>query len=134
MLPPFPTQTEEIKLMGKHCTTGIDLRISNERVILLDTQVRLSYFYSASAIQMLGHVLNSLVCQTKSIFALQPVYSPSLLIDMMRPDGSSTIPVLNGDPLSADLAHELMGIQVKTILQLLNLVALLLIHWVVPNN
>ncbi|KAJ1257645.1 hypothetical protein BS78_10G011300 [Paspalum vaginatum] len=78
-LPPFPTQTEEIKLMGKHCTTGIDIRISNERVILLDTQ---------------------------------PVYSPSVLIDMMRPDGSSTVPVLNGDPLSADLAHELMGIQV----------------------
>ncbi|XP_062233767.1 uncharacterized protein LOC133930983 isoform X2 [Phragmites australis] len=79
MLPPFAMQTEEIKLMAKHCTTGIDIRISNERVILLDTQ---------------------------------PVYSPSILIDMMRPDGSSTIPVLNGDPLSADLAHELMGIQV----------------------
>ncbi|CAN6166338.1 unnamed protein product [Urochloa humidicola] len=83
MLPPFPTQTEEIKLMGKHCTTGIDIRISNERVILLD---------------------------------IQPVYSPSVLIDMMRPDGSSTIPVLNGDPLSADLAHELMGIQLGVFL------------------
>jgi len=56
MLPPFPTQTEEVKLMGKHCTTGIDLRISNERVILLDTQVRLSYFYSFSSIQMLKNV------------------------------------------------------------------------------
>ncbi|CAN6283658.1 unnamed protein product [Urochloa humidicola] len=40
MLPPFPTQNEEMKLTGKHCTTSIDLRISNERVILLDTQVR----------------------------------------------------------------------------------------------
>jgi hypothetical protein len=28
--------------------------------------------------------------------------------DMMRPDGSSS--VLSGEPLSADLAHELMGI------------------------
>lgn len=83
MLPPFPTQTDEIKLTGKHCTTGIDIRISNERVILLDTQ---------------------------------PVYSPSVLIDMMRPDGSSTVPVLNGDPLSADLAHELMGIQLGVFL------------------
>jgi len=103
MLPPFPTQTEEVKLMGKHCTTGIDLRISNERVILLDTQ---------------------------------PVYSPSVLIDMLsvRPDASSIIPVLNGDPLSADLAHELMGIQVKTKLQLLNLVVLLLARWAIPNN
>lgn len=44
---------------------------------------------------------------------MQPVYSPSLLVDMMRPDGSSTIPVLNGEPLSADLAHEMMGIQVN---------------------
>ncbi|TVT98460.1 hypothetical protein EJB05_46745, partial [Eragrostis curvula] len=83
MLPPFSTQTEEIKLMAKHCTTGIDIRISNERVILLDTQ---------------------------------PVYSPSVLIDMMRPDGSSTVPVLNGDPLSAELAHELMGIQLGVFL------------------
>ncbi|AQK79991.1 Protein SMG9 [Zea mays] len=83
MLPPFPTQTEETRLMGKHCTTGIDIRISNERVILLDAQ---------------------------------PVYSPSVLIDMMRPDGSSTIPVLNGEPLSADLAHELMGIQIGVFL------------------
>uniref|UniRef100_A0A0E0HK14 gluconokinase n=1 Tax=Oryza nivara TaxID=4536 RepID=A0A0E0HK14_ORYNI len=78
MLPPFATQTEEIKAMAKHCTAGIDIRISNERVILLDTQ---------------------------------PVFSPSVLIDMMKPDGSSAIPILSGDPLSADLAHELMGIQ-----------------------
>ena len=46
---------------------------------------------------------------------LQPVYSPSILIDMMRPDGSSTLPVLSGDPLPADLAHELMGIQVNAL-------------------
>ncbi|CAN6351827.1 unnamed protein product [Urochloa humidicola] len=43
--------------MGKYCTTGIDLRIFNERVILLDTQASQS----------------------------------TVLIDMMRPDGSSTI-------------------------------------------
>ncbi|EEC79873.1 hypothetical protein OsI_21375 [Oryza sativa Indica Group] len=83
MLPPFATQTEEIKAMAKHCTAGIDIRISNERVILLDTQ---------------------------------PVFSPSVLIDMMKPDGSSAIPILSGDPLSADLAHELMGIQLGVFL------------------
>uniref|UniRef100_A0A0E0L709 G domain-containing protein n=1 Tax=Oryza punctata TaxID=4537 RepID=A0A0E0L709_ORYPU len=83
MLPPFATQTEEIKAMAKHCTAGIDIRISNERVILLDTQ---------------------------------PVFSPSILIDMMKPDGSSAIPILSGDPLSADLAHELMGIQLGVFL------------------
>ncbi|KAG8094095.1 hypothetical protein GUJ93_ZPchr0012g19963 [Zizania palustris] len=83
MLPPFATQTEEIKATAKHCTTGIDIRISNERVILLDTQA---------------------------------VFSPSILIDMMKPDGSSAIPVLSGDPLSADLAHEFMGIQLGVFL------------------
>ncbi|CAM0912382.1 unnamed protein product [Alopecurus aequalis] len=83
MHPPFATQTEEIKAMAKHCTEGVDFRISHERFILLDTQ---------------------------------PVYSPSILIDMMRPDGSSTLPVLNGDPLPADLAHELMGIQLGVFL------------------
>ncbi|KAL5580031.1 hypothetical protein UlMin_012473 [Ulmus minor] len=31
----------------------------------------------------------------------------------MRPDGSSTIPVLSGESLSAELAHEIMSIHVK---------------------
>lgn len=129
MLPPFPTQTEEIKLMGKHCTTGIDIRISNERVILLDAQVRHVNFSSVFAIRMLEQVILIFASLVKEIpFALQPVYSPSVLIDMMRPDGSSAVPVLNGEPLSADLAHELMGIQVKTVLQLLNPLFLLLIR------
>lgn len=43
---------------------------------------------------------------------VQPLFSPSILVDMMRPDGSSIISVLNGESLSADLAHELLGIQV----------------------
>lgn len=43
---------------------------------------------------------------------MQPIFSPSVLAEMMRPDGSSSISVLNGENLSADLAHELMGIQV----------------------
>nr|CAD1820813.1 unnamed protein product [Ananas comosus var. bracteatus] len=83
MLPPFSIQSDETRAMAKHCTAGIELRVSSERLILLDTQ---------------------------------PVYSPSLLVDMMRPDGSSTIPVLNGEPLSADLAHEMMGIQLGVFL------------------
>jgi protein SMG9 len=48
---------------------------------------------------------------------MQPVYSLSILIDMMMPDGSSTLTVLSGDPLPADLAGELMGIQVNTSLK-----------------
>ncbi|PIA58800.1 hypothetical protein AQUCO_00500618v1 [Aquilegia coerulea] len=83
MLPPFAIQSEETKAMGKHCTSGIEPRISTERLILLDTQ---------------------------------PLFSPSVLAEMMRPDGSSTIPLLNGEPLSADLAHELIGIQLGTFL------------------
>lgn len=47
-------------------------------------------------------------------FHWQPVFSPSVLAEMMRPDGSSTIPVLpSAESLSAELAHELIGIQVN---------------------
>lgn len=46
------------------------------------------------------------------MLSLQPVFSPSVLAEMMRPDGSSTISVLGGESISAELAHELMGIQV----------------------
>lgn len=57
------------------------------------------------------------LCPTYSVnyllFDLQPVFSSSVIADMMRPDGSSTIQVLSGDSLSAELAHELMCIQVR---------------------
>ena len=39
MLPPFATQSEENRAMARHCSTGIEPRISAERIILLDTQV-----------------------------------------------------------------------------------------------
>ena len=48
------------------------------------------------------------------LYNVQPVFSPSVLAEMIRPDGSSTISVLSGESLSAELAHELMGIQVTT--------------------
>ncbi|CAN1345165.1 Nonsense-mediated mRNA decay factor SMG9 [Linum perenne] len=74
---------EDNRIMARHCTVGIEPRISSERVILLDTQ---------------------------------PVFSPSILTEMMKPDGSSIIPVLNGENLSAELAHELMCIQLGILL------------------
>ncbi|XP_057970723.1 uncharacterized protein LOC131159666 [Malania oleifera] len=83
MLPPFAIQSEETRAMARHCTVGIEPRISAERIILLDTQ---------------------------------PVFSPSVLAEMMRPDGSSTISVLSGETLSAELAHELMSIQLGVLL------------------
>ncbi|KAK1305024.1 hypothetical protein QJS10_CPB11g00090 [Acorus calamus] len=83
MLPPFATQSEETKLMAKHCTVGIELRVSAERFILVDAQ---------------------------------PVSSPSVLVEMMRPDGSSSVPVISGESMSADLAHELVGIQLGVFL------------------
>ncbi|CAI0390604.1 unnamed protein product [Linum tenue] len=89
MLPPFNVQSEENRVTARHCTVGIEPRISSERLILLDTQV----------------------CFSPSISC--PVFSPSILAEMMRPDGSPTIPVLNGgENLSAELAHEVMCIQV----------------------
>ncbi|KAG5061580.1 hypothetical protein JHK87_002609 [Glycine soja] len=83
MLPPFAIQSEETRAMARHCSTGIEPRISTERIILLDTQ---------------------------------PVFSSSVLAEMMRPDGSSTISVLSGETLSAELAHELIGIQLAVLL------------------
>lgn len=47
------------------------------------------------------------------IWKLQPVFSPSVLAETMRPDGSSTVSVISGESLSAELAHELMSIQVS---------------------
>ncbi|KAL9679606.1 hypothetical protein QQ045_017472 [Rhodiola kirilowii] len=43
---------------------------------------------------------------------LQPLFSPSTLSEMKRPEGSSTISVLSGESLTAELAHVLMAIQV----------------------
>ncbi|XP_078173728.1 uncharacterized protein LOC144567460 isoform X2 [Carex rostrata] len=83
MISPFATETDEMRALAKHCSAGIELRVSNERMILLDTQ---------------------------------PVFSPTVLTDMIKPDGSSAIPVLSGEPLSAELAHELMGIQLAVFL------------------
>ncbi|KAG5232998.1 protein SMG [Salix suchowensis] len=79
MLLPFTVQSEDNRAMARHCTVGIEPRISAERLILLDTQ---------------------------------PVFSPSVLAEMMRPDGSSTISVLSGENLSTEFAHELTAIQV----------------------
>nr|GMD20465.1 protein SMG9-like [Ipomoea batatas] len=39
MLPPFAIQSEEIRAMAKHCTVGVEPRVSSERIILLDSQV-----------------------------------------------------------------------------------------------
>ncbi|KAL3695970.1 hypothetical protein R1sor_010046 [Riccia sorocarpa] len=46
----------------------------------------------------------------------QPVFSASVLMDLMRSDGYSNISVLSGDALSAELAHELMGLQLGVFL------------------
>ncbi|KAI5567236.1 hypothetical protein BDE02_13G076900 [Populus trichocarpa] len=83
MLPPFTVQSEDNRAMARHCSVGIEPRISAERLILLDTQ---------------------------------PVFSPSVLAEMMRPDGSSTISVLSGENLSTELAHELTAIQLGVLL------------------
>lgn len=48
-------------------------------------------------------------------YDLQPVFSPSVLAEMIRPDGSSTISVVSGESLSAELAHEMMNIQVTAL-------------------
>ncbi|KMZ74691.1 Protein SMG9 [Zostera marina] len=83
MLPSFATQTEETKAMARHRTNGIEMRVSAERLILLDTQ---------------------------------PIFSSSILAEMMKSDGSSSIPIVDGDYVPAVLAHEIMGIQLGVFL------------------
>ncbi|XP_062093212.1 uncharacterized protein LOC133798758 [Humulus lupulus] len=83
MLPPYTIQSEDVTAMARHCSMGIEPRVSAERIILLDTQ---------------------------------PVFSPSVLAEMMRPDGSSSVPVLSGESLSAELAHEIMSIQLAVLM------------------
>ncbi|XP_022137865.1 protein SMG9-like [Momordica charantia] len=83
MLPLFPMLSEDVRAMARHCTLGIEPRISSERIILLDTQ---------------------------------PLFSPSVLAEIMRPDGSSTVSVISGESLSAELAHDLMSIQLGILL------------------
>ncbi|XP_074311495.1 uncharacterized protein LOC141647275 [Silene latifolia] len=83
MLPPFGIQSEETRANARHCTTGMEPRISSERFILLDTQ---------------------------------PLFSPSVLAEMTRPDGSSTVPILTGETVSSELAHEILGIQLGVLL------------------
>ncbi|KAF2306668.1 hypothetical protein GH714_020295 [Hevea brasiliensis] len=39
MLPPFSIQSEDNRAMARHCSVGIEPRISAERLILLDTQL-----------------------------------------------------------------------------------------------
>ncbi|GAB2227544.1 hypothetical protein Droror1_Dr00009366 [Drosera rotundifolia] len=83
MLPPFAIRSEETRVNARHCTIGIEPRVTSERIILLDTQ---------------------------------PVLSASILAEMTRPDGSSTVSVLSGENLSAELALEVMGIQIGVFL------------------
>ncbi|XP_054822058.1 uncharacterized protein LOC129320569 [Prosopis cineraria] len=83
MLPPFSIESNDTSAMARHCSVGIEPRISSERIILLDTQ---------------------------------PVFSASVLAEMMRPDSSSTVSVLSGESLSAEIAHKIMGIQLAVLL------------------
>ncbi|XP_031248584.1 protein SMG9-like [Pistacia vera] len=101
MLPPFTILSEDTRAMARHCTSGIEPRISAERLILLDTQ---------------------------------PVLASSVLAEMMRPDGSSTVPVLGGESLSAELAHELMNIQLGVLLSSICHILLVVSEGVHDNN
>ncbi|KAD6796574.1 hypothetical protein E3N88_07470 [Mikania micrantha] len=101
MLPPFAIESLETKSMAKHCTVGIEPRITSERIILLDTQ---------------------------------PVFSPSILADIIRSDGSSTVSVLGSESLPAELAHELMSIQLAVFLASICHIVLVVSEGVHDNN
>ncbi|XP_071712140.1 uncharacterized protein [Rutidosis leptorrhynchoides] len=102
MLPPFSIESLETKAMAKHCTVGIEPRITSERIILLDSQ---------------------------------PVFSPSVLAEMIRPDGLSTVSIFGGgEPLPAEMAHELMSIQLGVLLSSICHIILVVSEGVHDNN
>ena len=39
ILPPFAMQTEDTRASGRHCTVGIEPRVTSEQIILLNTHV-----------------------------------------------------------------------------------------------
>lgn len=49
----FKPQVNDLKEIGEHCTGGIDMYVTSQRLILLDTQVCifLTKFYNAHTIQ-----------------------------------------------------------------------------------
>ncbi|GJU48335.1 SMG9-like protein [Tanacetum coccineum] len=83
------------------------------------------------------HLIRGRKCTSERIILLdtQHVYSLSILADMIRPDGSSTISVLGGgESLPAELAHELMSIQLGVLLTSICHIVLLVSEGVHDNN
>ncbi|GAQ89077.1 putative SMG9 [Klebsormidium nitens] len=76
--PPFAVQSEEARMLARHSSSGVEMRATAERLVLLDSQ---------------------------------PVFSPSVLTDITRPDGSSSVTPFPGDPPAAELALEAMALQ-----------------------
>ncbi|GJY83808.1 5-methyltetrahydropteroyltriglutamate--homocysteine methyltransferase [Tanacetum coccineum] len=100
-LPILPTTT-----IGSFPQT-IELRRSSPRVNNEAVQNLLS-------ISRIVHLIRGRKCNSERVILLdtQHVYSLSILADMIRLDGSSTISVLGGgESLPAELTHELMSIQ-----------------------
>ncbi|AES97911.2 SMG9-like protein [Medicago truncatula] len=64
----------------------------------------------------------------------QPVFSASVLAETIKPDGSSTIPVMRGESLSAELAHELMDIQLAVFLASICHILLVVSEGVLDNS
>eukprot|EP00270_Netrium_digitus_P003075 TRINITY_DN13496_c0_g2_i1.p1 TRINITY_DN13496_c0_g2~~TRINITY_DN13496_c0_g2_i1.p1 ORF type:complete len:376 (+),score=67.48 TRINITY_DN13496_c0_g2_i1:60-1130(+) len=79
-IPPFPTHTDDTRAAARHCTSGVEMRISPERFILLDTQ---------------------------------PVFAASVLVDILRPDGTSSLVVgSDTEGLPGEVSLEAMALQV----------------------
>ncbi|GJS77635.1 RNA-directed DNA polymerase, eukaryota [Tanacetum coccineum] len=123
-LPIVPTTT-----IGSFPPT-IELRRSSPRVNNEAVQNLLS-------ISRIVHLIRGRKCNSERIILLdtQHVYSLSILADMIRLDGSSTISVLGGgESLPAELTHELMSIQLGVLLTSICHTVLLVSEGVHDNN
>lgn len=81
MLPPFAIETEEGKAMARHCSMGIEPRVSAERLILLDTQVLPFLYLACSSLEfnLKYHIyVNELLSMIKS-----PLFTASLFLVLL---------------------------------------------------
>ncbi|CAI9087043.1 OLC1v1021007C1 [Oldenlandia corymbosa var. corymbosa] len=97
MLPPFPVQSEETRAMTKHCTIGIEPRVSSERIILLDTQPVSSPSVLAEMIRPDGSSTISVLSDESSLSAELAYELMNIQVDLLK----LGIP----EPSSVSLSH-----------------------------
>ncbi len=124
MSAPFPIQSKDTLLRCAHETTGVDMCVSPERFILLDTQV------SSSPESMRAIIFAQALKKNKNQqHKQQPLLSPSLMFQML----------LNDYPLPSDVTshenfQEIQSIQLAVLMFSVCHVVIVLHEWLADVN